>query len=541
MPDSLEPQPASGPVSRRGFLKMTGALAGGSVLAWMGEAPAPPAALPARPHLLILVSDQERYPRYWPAGWADTNLPNHKRLADHGLTFQRAFCNTSMCSPSRATLFTGLYPAQHGLERTGTPAYQLPNYMQNLAKMLASAGYNVQLRGKWHLSYKADGTYPPTSAEVAAFGFQGWEPTNAGEGTEVTGFGGGCAQNDQAIADEAIAFLNSAAAQSSTPFALIVTFVNPHDVLAYPNTWDDDACGGSEYAATADFDQGILYTDIPSRDEDLSTKPTAQQESLALFASGLGAIGTPAQPPGNLKPREYVNFYAQLHKFVDAQLGRVLDAVKNPNHPAQLRDDVVVVYTSDHGEMGLSHGGLRQKMYNAYEETIHVPLIISNPVLFPAAQTTAALASLVDLMPTLASVAQVPHPEHWHFSGVDLSPVLSNPAAAVQDAILFTFDDQDAGQAAPPPALVAVGQPNHIRCVREVNWKYARYFDPAGGEAEQFELYDLANDPDELTNLAASTAPAIVAEKNRLAQRLADLEAARLQPFSALRLPQILR
>ena len=226
---------------------------------------------------------------------------------------------------------------------------------------------------------------------------------------------------------------------------------------------------------------------------------------------------------------------------MDAQLGRVLDAVKNPNHPAQLRDDVVVFYTSDHGEMGLSHGGLRQKMYNAYEETIHVPLIISNPVLFPTAQTTGALASLVDLMPTLASVAQVPHPEHWHFSGVDLSPVLSNPAAAVQDAILFTFDDQDAGQAAPPPALVAVGQPNHLRCVREANWKYARYFDPAGGEAEQFELYDLANDPDELTNLAASTAPAIVAEKNRLAQRLADLEAARLRPFSALRLPQILR
>ena len=63
-----------------------------------------------------MMTDQERFPQYWPAGWADANLPNRKRLADVGLTFTHAFCNTAMCSPSRTTLFTGLYPTQHGVE-----------------------------------------------------------------------------------------------------------------------------------------------------------------------------------------------------------------------------------------------------------------------------------------------------------------------------------------------------------------------------------------------------------------------------------------
>jgi hypothetical protein len=77
-----------------------------------------PAANGKRPNIMLIITDQERSPQYWPADWAETNLPNRKRLADHGLTFTRAFCNTAMCSPSRTTLFTGLYPAQHGVEHT---------------------------------------------------------------------------------------------------------------------------------------------------------------------------------------------------------------------------------------------------------------------------------------------------------------------------------------------------------------------------------------------------------------------------------------
>jgi choline-sulfatase len=506
-------------LTRRRFLQAAGTAAISSAFVMAGGRPSQvQAALPTHPNLLIIITDQERYPQHWPAGWADANLPNHKRLANNGLSFNRMFCNTTMCSPSRATLFTGLYPTQHGLDRTGTPDYQLPVSIQTMGHMLASAGYNVQLRGKWHLSYdntQTPATTPPTAGQVAAFGFNGWQPTIAGDGQEINGFGDGCAQNDAQIAQQAIDFLASPAATSGPPFALIVTLVNPHDVLAYPGAFSAEPCtNGDEYSSSAVFTQGINVSDTASYNEDLTTKPQAQAKSKDLIASGLS-------PLNGLQPKNYVNFYAYLHKLVDAQVGRVLDAI-----PPAVVDNTVIIYTSDHGEMGLSHDSQRQKMFNAYEETIHLPLIISNPQLFPAAVTTDALASLIDLMPTVATLANVPNRQKWQFKGYDLSPLFSAPTSSVQDAVMFTFDDENAGQATPPPAKLAVPQPNHIRCIREANWKFARYFDPAGVEADQYELYDLVNDPNELSNLANN--PTYAAEQSRLAAKLAKLELSRL-------------
>ena len=83
----------------------------------------------------------------------------------------------------------------------------------------------------------------------------------------------------------------------------------------------------------------------------------------------------------------------------------------------------MIVRTSDHGELGLSHGGLRQKMFNAYEESIRVPLIVSNPVLFPEARESDALVSLVDLVPTFLGLAGAA-PEPGRFDGHDLGPLM---------------------------------------------------------------------------------------------------------------------
>ncbi len=212
--------------------------------------------------------------------------------------------------------------------------------------------------------------------------------------------------------------------------------------------------------------------------------------------------------------------------------------------------------------MGLAHSGLRQKMYNVYEETMHVPLVISNPLLFPAPVETHALGSLVDVMPTLASLAHVPDAAGYVFRGVDLTPIIDdaiahpgNPAAAVQDSILFTFDDEDAGMGYDLDALIH--QPNHIRCIRcdlgDGEWKYARYYDPSGIEPEQMEMYHLSDgagnvvDPDELDNLGneerypVEQYPQIAAKRAALAQKLAGLEAARLAPLPRTYIPLLSR
>jgi arylsulfatase A-like enzyme len=170
--------------------------------------------------------------------------------------------------------------------------------------------------------------------------------------------------------------------------------------------------------------------------------------------------------------------------------------------------------------MGLAHGGLRQKAFNAYEETINVPITVSNPVLFPQPVESGALASLVDLLPTIATLAGAdvagaglrgrdlspvlarhanPEREALGAAPIDLSPVTAHPepAKSVQDAIHFTFDDHQAGTA----TLEAPGQPNRVRAVRTATGKYAAYLDPSGKRASEYELYDLERDPDETRNL----------------------------------------
>jgi arylsulfatase A-like enzyme len=228
---------------------------------------------------------------------------------------------------------------------------------------------------------------------------------------------------------------------------------------------------------------------------------------------------------------------------VDAKIGRVLRALGDASDPGSLRSRTVVVRCADHGEMGLSHGGLRQKTFNAYEETINVPLVFSNPLLFPQGTESDALASLVDVLPTLLTLSRTD--SHRSLPGRDLTPVLANaaeperepldraridltavaentaPAPTARDDVHFTYDDHQAGTA----LTEAPGQPNRIRAIRSPTAKYAFYFDPAGRRATEYELYDLERDPLEVNNLleVGSGRPrdTVAAELHReLAERL---------------------
>lgn len=543
-------------LTRRDFLGAAGVALVGATLALSSPAGAQPQSPQAgtipvpgkRPNLLLIITDQERYPQHWPANWVAQNLPAHNRLMANGLTFRRFFCSASMCSPSRATLFTGLHPAQHGVTRTLTyhgeksgEETSLAPTSQTMGHLLTAAGYKAVLKGKWHISKHADGG-EATAADVAELGFSDWVATSMAGDQAIENFAGGCADWDRKTVDQAVAFLatQTAATTAATPFALVVGLGNPHDVLAYPNSWDtvDEETGCDNYTGF-NFNQGIELP--PTLNEDLASKPACQADSINLYALGIGPIPTQQQK------RNYVNFYAGLVKAVDAQVGRVLDAI-----PAELRDNTIVIYTSDHGELGLSHGGLRQKMFNIYEETVNIPLIIHNPKLFPQPQTTDAYGALIDLLPTIASFAQLAQRDDWTFLGKDLTPVVDEPTKTVQNEILFTFDDQEAGQAdgipTTPQGQPMVAQPNHIRCLiandPDGEWKYARYFDPAGVEPEQYEMYQLRDgngqpvDPYEQENLAHSRnakamLPKYVDKRAELAQRLAALEKERLQPLAS--------
>ena len=479
-------------------------------------------------NVVLFITDQDRAIQHFPRGWTKRNLPGLTRLQEHGITFGNAFTNSCMCSPARATLMTGYFPAQHGVKYTleidmpddQYPQVEMPLDYANIASVMAAAGYNVVYKGKWHLNKPANGsTWVPD--DVGQYGFTRWNPQDAGANQDIPEAGGGDPDNDgrfmhdhgdMATGHEGVlAYLHSEAARQQ-PFFLVVSLVNPHDVLFYPKTYVD-----------AGYDDSWLEGDIElpeTVDEDLSTKPTVQKQFRDLFALS-GVLGT------DQRKRNYLNFYGNLMKVSDGYLVDVLDALDANG----LTDNTVVIRTADHGEMGLAHGGLRQKNFNFYEESLKVPLVFSNPRLYPGEASSGALVSHVDFLPTLASLFHAPADARRPWQGVDYARQVLHPEAGdAQDYVVFTWDDWQAGQANPP----YLPPPNHIVSIRERRWKLAEYFDADGQVESQWEMYDLENDPLEWKNLAWSGYTRTDEEQlayERLRIQLAAVKATRLQPL----------
>jgi choline-sulfatase len=499
--------------------------------------------LPKKPNILLIITDQEREVMHWPTGWAEANLPARNRLLANGLQFTRAHCNAIACSPSRATLMTSLYPSQHGVKnviRCDKPQDQvqshlaiLPSHLPNMATVMGAAGYHVVLKGKLHLTrpvqYNAKmKRYYWSDADVLhlaeRYGFHGWNPPDMSDPQSLTDLGGGKINNDGRFVDgtgtaggkvrpydelyrqSAVHFLDTY--DGEKPFFLVVGLVNPHDVQEFPGRGvrglsisPTFAKGGYHLEAFKD-----LPIDLPaSVDDDLSTKPSVHASFSQLLAVGTGHVRT------RERQLAYARFYAYLNQQVDLQILKLLVALDAQG----LTESTVIFRTSDHGEMGMAHGRMRQKFYNVYRETLNVPLIVSNPRLYPKPQKTDAFAGLIDLVPTLAAVGGAPEPERYGFKGRDLSPILSDPKASVQDVLHFTYEDD----------TFPVKGADCIRAIVEEGWKYGVYYDPYSGAPIEYEMYDLKRDPLEVTNLAHAkhATPAAGKERARLHRRLTEV------------------
>lgn len=526
-------------LTRKTFLKTSSAAGAGLLLGSRLPATAAAAGTGAPlkgKNVVLFITDQERAIQHFPPGWAAKHLPGLTRLQQHGLTFDNAFTNACMCSPARSTMLTGLMPAQHGVRYTleqdmpasDYPQVELSTRLVNLGRVMAAAGYHVVWKGKFHCSKPADPDGTWALSDVGRYGFTRWNPKDAGANQDLPEGGGGtypgANNDDRYMTDDgdvrkgqegALAYLRSVAAQQR-PFFLVISLVNPHDVLFFPKKFEDSG-----------YDPSMIDGDIElpaTVGEDLSSKPRAQAAFLKIFNLS-GALPT-AQ-----KKRAYLNFYANLMKRSDAYLVNTLDTLKAEG----LLDDTVIIRTADHGEMGMTHGGMRQKNFNFYEEALRVPLVFSNPKLFPTPVHSKALVSHVDLVPTLASLVGTPHSARARWTGVDYSSVVSDPAAPeVQDYVVFTYDDLQAGQANGP----YVPQPSHIVAIREQRWKLALYYDPGEARRPEWELYDLSSDPLERTNLAAAGYDRTAEQERefqRLKRRLAAVKRTRLKPRRAVR------
>jgi choline-sulfatase len=479
-------------------------------------------------NVLMFLTDQQRAIQHFPHGWALRNMPGLTRLQRNGVTFDNAFTNACMCSPARSTLLTGYFPAQHGVKYTlesNMPASQYPQVeldtdLKNFASVTAAAGYTPVYKGKFHCVKQANGsTWQPS--DVNQYGFTRWDPPDAGANQSSAEEGGGYYDNDgrfinsqgtpAAGTEGTLQYLSSAAAQDQ-PFFMVVSLVNPHDVLSYPKNF-----------AANGYDDSWLLGDIglpATVGEDLSTKPSVQKQFLRLFTAS-GPIPTPQMK------RNYLNFYGNLMRSSDAYLMKILNTLRS----AGLLDNTLVIATADHGEMGTAHGGMRQKNFNFYEETTRVPLVYSNPRMFRRGRTDHSLVSHVDFLPTLASLVGAPSSARTSWQGVDYSArILGRASKPPQDYTVFTYDDFQSGQ----PSGPYPEPPNHVVSIREHRYKLARYYDADGNVPDQWEMYDLKTDPVERVNLAYKghkRTPTQEREYTRLRAKLAQVERTRLRPL----------
>ena len=467
-----------------------------------------------KPNILLIVSDQERQRDWLPAG---AQLPARQRLIDGGLEFTQYYTHTSPCSPSRATLFTGRYMAQHGVTENSTAPgnTELALTMPTLGTLLRGAGYRTAYKGKWHLQARA-------KPQMDAYGYADWE----GNDSAWWGLPGTGTEFDQPIADQSARWLR-AQAGAGQPWFLTVALVNPHDIMWFPldQPWwwkEDPAHVAGMRALLAKRDWGrkdnlpafsheldSWFSELPANfDDDLHSKPDVQRRWMQQMLHH-SSPGTMRRDDKRLWLKQ-LDYYVKLHELNDRCIATVLAALDDIGGA----QDTVIAFTSDHGDQCGSHG-LRSKGPWNYQETMRIPLYLRVPGGTRPGTKTAALASHVDLARTLAELAGVDIRESAGESGRTLAPLFANPSARVRDYVLF------AQEWAWYPGV------EHTRFastgIFDGRHKYCRYYGigsdgqdriglpfegpmqitaDADFDDHDHEWYDLAEDPHELVNLA---------------------------------------
>lgn len=501
--------------------------------------------MPARPNILVIVTDEERYPPVYETDavrrFRRTELPGQQALRARSTEFHRHYAASTACVPSRACLFTGHYPTLHGVRATDGAAKSAqdpsmfwldPDTVPTMGHYFRAAGYRTYYRGKWHVTH-ADLMTPDTRTPIASSDDQGArsEPNTsyyrAAERLENCGFAGwigpdphGSARSncgllrDPLYGDQVEALFDQLEASADgAPWLTVASFVNPHDIVLFGALW-------RSWAYAFDDETVPEIPEPPTQDESLRSKPSCQADFVAKYRKVF--LPQPQIPA-------YRRFYYYLHKLVDIQVQRVLRRLQ----ASRFCDDTIIVYTSDHGEMLGAHGGMHQKWHNAYDETFRVPLLISGPGI-PAGASVEHLSSHVDLLPTLLGLAGLEpaaltrelaarHTEAQPLVGRDLAGLVRGGEIADEPIYLMSEDEVSEGldqNSAIGRAYASVDEPAKIEAVLARLdggdgprlWKYARAYrrslvgDPAERsslpERDECELYDLDADPTEINNLA---------------------------------------
>jgi arylsulfatase len=446
-----------------------------------------------------------------------------------------------------------------------------PETLPTIGHMLRDLDYYTAFKGKWHESEFPEGN---TKDAMEPFGFSDFQETGDVQGMPLDGL-----NKDPGIAADAAAWLQgkSPGIAKSQPWYLAVNFVNPHDIM-YFDTDDEEMVQVRGMFPIFGVPDNPLYqeqwsTALPaSFSDELAQHPPAVQRYKAVSDSMYGNIPVERKDMWH----NHVNYYINCMIDVDRHIGMVLDALEESGQA----ENTVIIFTSDHGEMGGAHH-LRQKGNVAFRETVNVPFVIVDPRRAGGVRTE-AVGSQLDLVPTTLAYAGLPEREtrqrYPFLKGHDLSGVAADPQSdgprgsseSPGKGALYTYDmvmtvdmewfmhnapklmDVAAAQAgvefhrgteAFRTTLEEIGSPNvdkreMFRGVFDGRYKLIRYFGLAHYNLPQrveqlladndVALYDLQNDPGETNNLANPANPdfdkALLGELNAKLNTLIDVE-----------------
>jgi arylsulfatase A-like enzyme len=408
-----------------------------------------------RPNVLFVFPDQLRAAALDELAVHGLRTGGFDALRQTSAVFDAALCSNPLCTPARSTLMTGLYPSATAV--TGVTV-ALPLIFPTLSEQLAAAGYHTGFIGKWHLAGLAYAVPPGLQRR----GFAEWVAFN---------------RNDHDYTHS--------------------TYYTDSDVPQYPNppeTYEpwyqtDFAVDFIERSAGAPWFLMIGYQ--PPHPPKSGTVPNGvwegfiPDEFLAKVDAASLAIPANVPPAMAAQARRFLAGYYAATLTIDRCVGRLLDALDDSGQA----ENTIVVFTSDHGELGGAHGGFGKDV--AWEESVRVPLWIRWPARIDP-RISLDPVNAADLVPTLLTLTGA-EPLATH--GTDLSPLLL------------------AGEPVGPPSgyvQCLVGTPDAWHLVRTRGFAYWEREDGADGG-----LYDLGADPLEQTNLLADPAYATVVDELR--------------------------
>lgn len=431
-----------------------------------------------RPNIVFILLDDVRYDDLVDHPFVD--LPNLKQLAAEGASFRRFFTSAPLCSPSRAVFMTGQYPFNNGIVDNGERAEQ-SHRIVTFPKLLHDAGYHTGFFGKWHMGHLDDSPRPGFDRWVSFVG-QGvyFDPTLNVNGV-VAGTKG---YMTDILTAHAVSFIT--AAPADTPFLAFIAQkaahpeIHPNQVRSFPS-----APGDEQAFATDTIPHGASWR-APLTGKPALQRPVNQND--------------PRSPKGGL-PDATVRDRLRMLLAVDRGIGAVRRALEAKG----VLDETVFIVTSDQGFF-YGEFGLAQERRLAYEPSTHIPLIVRYPGVVAAGVTPDALASNVDIAPTLLDLGRAAIPTT--IDGRSLMPALRGNAAAIRDELLIEYYSDTEF-----PRLNGMG----YKAVRTDRYKFIRYDALVGMD----ELYDLQTDPHELRNLLPNAAPpgvydSMTARLNRL-------------------------